>query len=462
MRIGRKLTASDVFRGAERWARALPLARVLLAVLAVLGLAVLARTALYYWHADAFALSLVVCMAAAFGAGIVELWSRNVRTTALEAELSLLSASEAPATEATIDSASAELRPLLRARVSSGAISWSGATFTPYLVGLLVMLGLLGTFLGLFETLRGAREALSGATDPEALRSSLNAPMLGLTRSFGTSAAGVSASAILGLALVFGRRGEASFVRAFQAYAAGPLRSLTVAERHITLLDSVAKGTATFPEAAVTLERVARGLLDLDTSWREAVSRVESRATESEERRKAEHVAFFDRQAKLADAMHERWLALTNDAIQRASSFERSLAEGNREQIETLTRAILKQSEVVTLAFVQKSDELAKVSTQNAETLAASIVAQAETLSSEVRRQSVELADATRRRLAPFRAAQLGGTDRLAASHAEHGMIVAAILAGDAAAAAAAVRAHLAATEWSWGVLAGRPPARPG
>lgn len=73
-----------------------------------------------------------------------------------------------------------------------------------------------------------------------------------------------------------------------------------------------------------------------------------------------------------------------------------------------------------------------------------------------------ELADATRRRLAPFRAAQLGGTDRLAASHAEHGMIVAAILAGDAAAAAAAVRAHLAATEWSWGVLAGRPPARPG
>lgn len=73
-----------------------------------------------------------------------------------------------------------------------------------------------------------------------------------------------------------------------------------------------------------------------------------------------------------------------------------------------------------------------------------------------------ELAEATRRRLAPFRAAQLGGQDRLAASHEEHGAIVAAILAGDAPAAALAVRAHLAATESSWGVLAGQPPVRLG
>lgn len=73
-----------------------------------------------------------------------------------------------------------------------------------------------------------------------------------------------------------------------------------------------------------------------------------------------------------------------------------------------------------------------------------------------------ELAGATRRRLAPFRAAQLGGGDRLAASHAEHGAIVGAILAGDGAAAAAAVRAHLAATEGAWGMMAGQPPARLG
>jgi DNA-binding GntR family transcriptional regulator len=73
-----------------------------------------------------------------------------------------------------------------------------------------------------------------------------------------------------------------------------------------------------------------------------------------------------------------------------------------------------------------------------------------------------ELAGATRRRLAPFRAAQLGGGDRLAASHAEHGAIIEAIQAGDGAAAAAAVRAHLAATEGAWGMMAGQPPARLG
>lgn len=71
-----------------------------------------------------------------------------------------------------------------------------------------------------------------------------------------------------------------------------------------------------------------------------------------------------------------------------------------------------------------------------------------------------ELAETTRRRLAPFRAAQLGGAERLAASHAEHGAIVAAILAGDADGAAAATRAHLAATAGAWGAMAGVPPPR--
>lgn len=65
-----------------------------------------------------------------------------------------------------------------------------------------------------------------------------------------------------------------------------------------------------------------------------------------------------------------------------------------------------------------------------------------------------ELAEATRRRLAPFRAAQLSGRERLAASHAEHGAIVAAILAGDREGAGAAVRHHLASTETAWGSLA--------
>jgi len=70
-----------------------------------------------------------------------------------------------------------------------------------------------------------------------------------------------------------------------------------------------------------------------------------------------------------------------------------------------------------------------------------------------------ELAEATRLRLAPFRAAQLAGPDRLAASHTEHAAIVAGILAGDREGAAVAMRRHLATTESAWGLLAGLPAA---
>jgi DNA-binding GntR family transcriptional regulator len=61
-----------------------------------------------------------------------------------------------------------------------------------------------------------------------------------------------------------------------------------------------------------------------------------------------------------------------------------------------------------------------------------------------------ELAAATRRRLAPFRSAQLEAADRLQKSYEEHGTIVTAILRGDGARAATAIRQHLEITEQTW------------
>ena len=65
--------------------------------------------------------------------------------------------------------------------------------FTPYLVGLLVMLGLLGTFVGMVDTLKGAVGALQGNNELEAIRAGLAAPIEGLGLAFGTSVAGVAA-----------------------------------------------------------------------------------------------------------------------------------------------------------------------------------------------------------------------------------------------------------------------------
>jgi DNA-binding GntR family transcriptional regulator len=55
-----------------------------------------------------------------------------------------------------------------------------------------------------------------------------------------------------------------------------------------------------------------------------------------------------------------------------------------------------------------------------------------------------EITVSTRQRLQPFRRAQFGARGRLAQSHAEHGLIVEAILRGDRAEAEAAMRKHIA------------------
>lgn len=77
---------------------------------------------------------------------------------------------------------------------------------TPYLVGLLVMLGLIGTFIGMVDTLKGAVIALESNSELEAVRSGLAAPIKGLGMAFGTSVAGVSASAALGLISTLSKR----------------------------------------------------------------------------------------------------------------------------------------------------------------------------------------------------------------------------------------------------------------
>jgi DNA-binding GntR family transcriptional regulator len=58
-----------------------------------------------------------------------------------------------------------------------------------------------------------------------------------------------------------------------------------------------------------------------------------------------------------------------------------------------------------------------------------------------------ELARSTRGRLQPFRRAQFGALGRLGRSHAEHGLIVEAILRGDRIGAEAAMRSHIAIVE---------------
>lgn len=98
------------------------------------------------------------------------------------------------------------LQNAVRLRVEGERAGLPGPALAPYLVGLLVMLGMLGTFLGMVVTLNGAVFALEGMTDLQSIRSALAAPIKGLGLAFGTSLAGVASSAMLGLISTLVRR----------------------------------------------------------------------------------------------------------------------------------------------------------------------------------------------------------------------------------------------------------------
>jgi hypothetical protein len=235
--------------------------------LGALGIVVLARTAQSYAGTDALALSLVVVMSVGFVLGIVELLMRSRRAQRIQGEVAAL---PTQASEESVEAASPELRAFLRARIEQATHVAGREAFTPYLVGLMVMLGLLGTLLGLFETLNGAGRALTESTNVDALRNGLSGPMRGLTRSFGCSAAGVAASALLGLAAVLTRRSESRASALVHAYANGPLRALSPVRKQLDAIGKLASQSEAWPRAADALSQASGQIGELAERWERA------------------------------------------------------------------------------------------------------------------------------------------------------------------------------------------------
>ncbi|MDP2017628.1 hypothetical protein [Hydrogenophaga sp.] len=123
------------------------------------------------------------------------------------------------------------LQNAVRARIEGERGALPGLALTPYLIGLLVMLGMLGTFLGLVVTFRGAVFTLEGTADLQAIRSALAAPIKGLGLAFGTSVVGVATSAMLGLMSVLSRRERMEVVRQLDAHTATVFRPFSLAHQ---------------------------------------------------------------------------------------------------------------------------------------------------------------------------------------------------------------------------------------
>lgn len=177
---------------------------LMFAVAWLLGAGVVGWMGLSVASASALGLGVVVAVAAVYLAGSLELFQYRRATQTLVRALAQPPVSTG--LEAWLMRLDGSLRSPVRLRIEGERAGLPVPAFTPYLVGLLVMLGLLGTFVGMVETLKGSVVALETEAGLEAMRASLAAPIRGLGLAFATSVAGVAASAMLGLMSTLSRR----------------------------------------------------------------------------------------------------------------------------------------------------------------------------------------------------------------------------------------------------------------
>ena len=200
-----------------------------------LGLAAVLWVAHGYIGASPLALTMTLLIAAVYGAGGLELWRFQQATARLRGALAALPL-ELPRLDDWLIQLPQGLQNPVRLRIEGERVGLPGPALTPYLVGLLVLLGMLGTFLGMVVTLNGAVMALQTTTDLPTLRAALTAPVKGLGLAFGTSVAGVAASAMLGLVSALCRRERLAAAQALDSHLASRLRPFSRAhQREATL-----------------------------------------------------------------------------------------------------------------------------------------------------------------------------------------------------------------------------------
>ncbi|MCT9071863.1 DUF802 domain-containing protein [Cupriavidus gilardii] len=176
-----------------------------------------------YAGSNALAFAVTLLIGGFYVGGAFELQRYRRATASLTQAVNGLS--ETPASlGAWLDRIDPGLRQAVRLRVEGERVSLPGPALTSYFVGLLVLLGMLGTFLGMVATLKGTGLALETATDLQAIRASLAAPVKGLGFAFGTSVAGVATSAMLGLLSALCRRERIDAAQALDAQIATTLR----------------------------------------------------------------------------------------------------------------------------------------------------------------------------------------------------------------------------------------------
>ncbi|MFP5467167.1 MAG: DUF802 domain-containing protein, partial [Gammaproteobacteria bacterium] len=219
----------------------------------VTGLAAVAWVASGFVGTSAFALGMTLLIGAVYLGGAWELRRFARTTSALQAAMADVPQPLAQLPDWLVR-VPADLQGAVRQRIEGERGGFPALALTPYLIGLLVMLGMLGTFLGMVVTFKGAVFALEGSADLSAIRSALAAPIKGLGLSFGTSVAGVATSAMLGLMTTLVRRERTRSLRTLDGLISTTLRPFSALHQRQQSLEALQRQADAMPAAARHLQ----------------------------------------------------------------------------------------------------------------------------------------------------------------------------------------------------------------
>ncbi|HET6555361.1 MAG TPA: DUF802 domain-containing protein [Dyella sp.] len=301
----------------------------------VAGLAVVAWIGVGYIGTNPLGAVVAMLIGACYLAGGLELHRYRQATATLQHALDALA--EAPSSLGDwLGRLHPGLRNATRLRIEGERVAMPAPTLTPYLVGLLVLLGMLGTLLGMMATLRGTGLALESATDLQAMRGSLAAPVKGLGFAFGTSIAGVASSAMLGLLSALCRRERVQATQLLDARIATTLRPYSQAYQR--------------EQSFALLQRQTDGMPAL-------LDRLQAMMTAIEQH----SAATGDRQLAAQDAFHGR----TETVYMRlAASVEQSLKDSVTESTRVIGAALQPIVEATMAGLARETASLHNAVTQ--------------------------------------------------------------------------------------------------
>ena len=326
------------------------------AVVFILGLAVVCWIGAGYVGSNHLALLVTLLIAAGYVVGGLELLRYRQATSALERSVTGLAAPPS-SLEEWLGPLHPSLRNATRLRIEGPRVALPGPALTPYLVGLLVLLGMLGTLLGMMAMLRGTGLALETATDLQAIRDSLAAPVKGLGFAFGTSIAGVATSAMLGLLSALCRRERLRVVQLLDMKIATHLRVHSQAHQREQTFKLLQQQTGLMPALIDRLQSM--------------MATVEQQSLAASERQDASQHAFHQRTetvyTELAASVQQSLQDSVTESAKAASEalkpvMENTMASVAREASalhDTVTQAVQQQLQALVSGFETSTSNVA-------------------------------------------------------------------------------------------------------